>query len=221
MTDIAIVVPTMRPHHAARFMASLRSVEHGNRFVVYAVCHENGCADAWSVAGAAVVASEHVDMPHKVNTGYRATQGEPWVLFTGEDVTFHDGWDTAALATAEATSASVVGTNDLGNPRTMAGEHATHMLFRRTYIDTHGGSFDNPGAIMHEGYRHWFADDEIVLAAKQRNAWAPCLDSVVEHLHPGFGKGQHDDVYSQGSRSEQADRAQFDWRVEQFVEYSL
>lgn len=202
-------------------MASLRDAHTLNRCTVYAVCHDNACADAWSAAGAAIVASEHVDMPHKVNDGYRATQGEPWVFFTGEDVAFHPGWDTAALAIAEATGASVVGTNDLGNPRTMAGEHATHMLFHRTYLDTYGGSFDNPGALMHEGYRHWFADDEIVLAAKQRGAWTPCLESVVEHLHPGFGKAEHDDVYAKGSFSEQADRAHFDWRVEQFVGFRL
>lgn len=216
MTGIAVIVPTMRPHHAPRFMTSLRATEHENRFTVYALCHSEECWDAWKTVGAVVVDSLHVDMPRKVNIGYRSTQGEPWVFFTGEDVHFHQGWDVAALTKAEETGARVVGTNDLGNPKVLAGEHATHMLFTRDYLDTHGGSFEPPGQVMHEGYRHWFADDEIVLAAKQRGVWVPCLESVVEHLHPGFGKAQPDDVYTLGAASEAADRAEFERRIQQF-----
>lgn len=214
MTSVAVVVPTMRAQHAERFMRSISANSH-HTVNVYAVCHADDCADAWLRAGATVVSTNHVGMPGKVNVGYQQTH-EPWVFFTGEDVTFHDGWDAVALRVAESTGASVIGTNDLGNARVLAGQHATHMLFRRTYVEEHGGSFAPAGILMHEGYHHWYADDEIVAAAQQRGAWTPCLESVVEHLHPAFGKADGDAVYARGNEHQHEDLREFKRRVAQY-----
>ena len=155
--------------------------------------------------------TDHVGMPGKVNAGARATHQE-WILFVGEDVVFHPGWYDAAMAAAGARF-DLVGTNDLGNPRVLAGEHATHFLLRRSYVEQVGAGWDGPQVVMHEGYRHWFADDEIVAAGKQRGAWTPALDCVIEHLHPAFGKGRDDVVYRLGSEAEAVDTALFRTRA--------
>jgi hypothetical protein len=110
--------------------------------------------------------------------------------------------------------ASVVGTNDLANARVLAGEHATHLLIRRSYVDDVGSSWDGPKILAHEGYRHNFVDDELVTAAKQRGVWQMALGSVVEHHHPVFGKADDDDVYQLGQSFWETDWELYKQRLE-------
>src|ERR1051326_8136929 len=132
-------------------------------------------AVAWIKAGAQVRVAQGNTFSEKVNHGYRVTK-EPWLLLAGDDVRFHPGW----LEAAQKVGTDVVGTNDLGNPRVLEGQHTCHPLIKRSYIDKVGASWDGPGIVAHEGYRHWFVDDEIVTAAKQRKVWGFAKDSVVE-----------------------------------------
>jgi hypothetical protein len=140
-----------------------------------------------------MVAREPVgDYARKINAGCRATTEE--LLFLGaDDLHFHPGWLEAAAAKL-APGIGVVGTNDLGSPRVVAGEHATHSLVTRAYADQHG-AIDRPGEILHEGYPHEYVDDELVGTAKHRCAWAMALDSHVEHLHPDHDKAPWDELY--------------------------
>ena len=63
-------------------------------------------------------------------------------MFAGaDDLNFHPGWDTAALAVMDGW-VQVVGTNDLLNPYVTAGLHATHYLVDRRYLDDVGGVVD-------------------------------------------------------------------------------
>ena len=80
-----------------------------------------------------------------------------------------------------------------------------------------GASWDGPGVVAHEGYRHWFVDDEIVTAAKQRGGWQASLGSVVEHLHPLFGKGEQDEVYELGQAHAEQDREVFTARCQTYM----
>ena len=107
----------------------------------------------------------------------------------------------------------MVGTNDLHNPRSLAGDHSPHPLIRRAYIDEHGASWDGPGIVAHEGYRHWFVDDEIVTAAKQRGAWAMAHHAKIEHLHPLWGLADDDETYRLGREHVAADRELFETRA--------
>lgn len=215
---VDILVPVMRRGMARPFMESVEA--SGAPWIgrlVSACAHRDDEAvqREWLDAGAGVVLCDGTTMPQKVNKGFRATH-QAWVLFVGEDVRFHVGWHAAAMAAAQGDRYSVIGTNDLGHPKVLSGEHATHFLLRRSYGDEYGGGWGEPGVVMHEGYRHWFADDEIVRAAKTRNAWAPALDCVIEHLHPAWGKAAHDDVYALGAQAEAHDRALFEQRLAQF-----
>jgi hypothetical protein len=67
--------------------------------------------------------------------------------------------------------------------------------------------------VCHEGYRHWFTDDEVVTAAKQRGTWAMAIHSKVEHLHPLFGGAPDDDTYRLGQSFMTEDRALFEARL--------
>ena len=131
-----------------------------------------------------------------MNHAYEGTT-EPWLLLVGDDVKFHPGWlDQAQHAARDG--ADVVGTNDLHNPVVTSGERATHLLVRRAYVDERGASWDGPKTVCHEGYRHWFVDNEIVEAAKQRGAWVFARHAKIEHLHPLWGLAPDDDTYALG-----------------------
>jgi hypothetical protein len=208
---VAVIVPAMRYTNADWFMTTLTAST--GLATVYAVAglEELEAAEAWKQAGAQVLTGDVATFAERMNLGYRETT-EPWLFLTGDDVRFESGWLNHAQYAARG-RVHVVGTNDLGNPRVTSGEHATHMLVRRSYVDEVGASWDGPGNVAHEGYWHWFVDDEIVTAAKQRGVWAYAPNSVVEHLHPLFGKGANDDVYRLGQVHVQEDEATFAERV--------
>lgn len=206
--ETAVIVPTInRPTAAEPFMRSLRATTSlGHAYAVLA--YGDPSEEAWRAAGATVLTSAAEGWSPKVNMGYRLTS-EPWLFFTGDDVRFRPGWLDQAQLVARTHHASVVGTNDLGNPRVMAGEHAVHYLVARDYIDDAGASWDGPGVVCHEGYKVWYSDDEVVTAAKQRGIWAMALSSRVEHLHPLWGKGGKDSNPAPPEDLIMADRALF------------
>lgn len=213
--DCAVIVPVLnRPQNAKPFMDSLRAST--GMATVYAIADfaDEKTIEAWEAAGASIKLwgeSEAGTFAEKVNLGYEETT-EPWLFIVGDDVRFRPGWLDHAQAAA-GDKYHVIGTNDLGNPRVTSGEHATHLLIRRSYVDEVGASWDGPAVVCHEGYRHWFVDDEIVTAAKQRGVWAPALASIVEHLHPIHGKAESDATYRLGQSFAEQDKATFAQRL--------
>lgn len=228
--EVAVIVPVMeRPQNAQPFMTSLRAST--GLATAYAVCDadDEETIEAWRAAGAQTILRE-VTWPadnegaegnvraksgtfaEKVNFAYGKTS-EPWLFTCGDDVSFFPGWLDHAQHVAKSLEASVVGTNDQANARVMSGEHATHLLIRRSYVDEVGASWDEPGVVCHEGYRHNFVDDEIVTAAKTRGVWQMALGSVVPHRHPVFGTAEEDDVYRLGASSYEQDGKLFRARM--------
>lgn len=128
-----------------------------------------------------------------INEGWQGTE-EPFLFVGADDVLFHEGWLEAALGCMEG-DVRVVGTNDLGNHYVLSGLHATHYLVDRRYIEDVGGVIDGgPGSFLYT-YDHNYTDAEFVETAQSRGVFAPCLESVVEHLHPAFGKRPEDEVH--------------------------
>jgi hypothetical protein len=213
MASVAVIVPVLRrPHHAAPFMRSLLLTTDDANVYAVADIDDTDTRTAWVDAGATVLDSTGSSFAHKVNDGYRATS-EPWLFFVGDDVAFHVGWKANALHHATETGAQVIGTNDLATGRVVTGQHATHFFIRRAYVDAVGASWDGPGVVAHEGYHHWFVDDEIVNVAKQRGVWTSALCSIVEHLHPIAGKAPDDDVYRLGQSFAKQDEATWTERL--------
>lgn len=139
------------------------------------------------------------DYARKINRGYLVSS-EPFLFLGADDLAFRPGWLAAGLAPFADPAIGVVGTQDLApTERARSGEHATHVLVRRRYVDELG-TIDEPGKILHESYPHEYVDDELVGTAKARGAWHFAGDSVVEHLHPSWGKAPTDALYRDQAR---------------------
>lgn len=207
MTDVAVLVPMLgRAHRVAPLLQSLTATAPDARPVFLVSPNDTDVHRAIDAnrAERIIVPGPHPgDYARKINTGYRHTT-EPLLFLAADDLQFHPGWCEAAAAEL-APGIGVVGTNDLGSPRVIAGDHATHSLVTRAYVDEFG-TIDQRGVVLHEGYQHEFVDDEFVETAKHRGAWAFAAGSHVEHLHPSWGKAPMDSMYAQQRRRMAAGR---------------
>ena len=206
-----IVVPVLaRPHRVLPLMDAVsEATEWPHRLLFVVSESDNGQRAALEAAHAdhLVVADQQTSYPAKCNAAWRAST-EPWLFLAADDITPHRGWLAEAHRVQAETGALVVGTNDLSNRRTIEGTHSTHTLVARSYCDEPGATGDAPG-VLHEGYHHWYCDDELVEVAKARGVWAHAGDSIVEHHHPYHGKGEMDATYRKGESRKRHDRATF------------
>jgi hypothetical protein len=214
---VDVIVPVLhRPQNIRPLMESLRAST--GLATAYFVCEEDDAeeiAEVKACGGQVLTDHRAHTFAEKVNLAYGQTSA-PWLLLAGDDVRFRPGWLDHAQDVARRYKADVVGTNDLANPRVIRGEHATHPMIRRSYIDEQGASWDGPGIVCHH-YDHWCVDDEIVAVAKQRGVFQPALGSQVEHLHPLVGKAEEDEVYRLGSLHATEDQKLFKKRVTRYT----
>lgn len=210
---VAVIVPAMRPENMQRLTESFHNTNDGSARLVVVTedrLFEQIIADVLTPNGSTYA--------EKVNAGF-AESSEPWVLLVGDDVTFHPGW----IQEARKLSADfdVIGTNDSAgapkNPDVAAGRHADHFFVRRAYVESEGSCLEGPGVLAPEIYRHWFVDMEIIGLAKARGVFTPCLQSVVEHLHPGYDGREDlresDPVYMRAVEHADADAKTFRSRL--------
>jgi len=198
---LVIIIPVLgRPHRVEPLLTNVADVTPQPYRVLFIADHEDRVEiEALEAAGGEYVVLRHsqrCNYAAKINHGFRITD-EPLVFQGADDLHFFPEWFEHAYQRLDARGIHVVGTNDLYNPRVLRGEHSTHSLFERCYIDDHG-TIDTPGEVMHEGYPHEYADDEFVLTAASRHAFMVAQDSIVEHLHPYAGKAPDDWVYEKG-----------------------
>lgn len=203
-TSIVVLVPVLsRPHRIRPLIDNVREMTRTPHRVLFIASpgYPDEIAELEAAGADFIVHPKPVgpgNYAAKINHGYQVTS-EPFIFTGADDLHFHRGWDVAALDKMADASIGVVGTNDLGNPQVLKGEHSTHSLVRRTYADEYG-VIDQPRAIYCERYPHEFVDNELVETAKFRNAWAMAMDSVVEHLHPHWGKSGSDATYDKAPR---------------------
>ena len=215
--EVDVIIPVLhRPQNVKPLMDSLRAST--GLATAWFVCEPDDDEEIAEVIknGGMVLSKEGVHtFAEKVNFAYMETSA-PWLLLCGDDVRFRPGWLDHAQDVARRYGGDVIGTNDLVNPRVTRGEHATHPLIRRTYVADVGASWDGPGIVCHEGYKHWFVDDEIVMAAKQRGVFQAALGSHVEHLHPIAGVVPDDEVYQAGQKHTKADQRHYEARLKRY-----
>lgn len=214
---VAVIAPVMRrPQNVERFVVSLRA--SSGLAVPYFVCDEDDHDEIAAVrnAGAEVIVNKGSrGFAVKANLGYRETS-EAWMLFVGDDVMFRPGWYDRALRAA-GDRFGLVSTNDRGNVAVMTGVHATHPLMRRSWVDESGASWDGPGTVAHEGYRHWYVDNEWTAKSQQEGQFVYAPDAVVEHFHPLFNKATTDETYRLGQSYADRDRKLWEKRAEAHV----
>ena len=216
LPPVVVVVPVLnRPHRAQPLVDSLRSTT--DTPLVF-VCSKGDRRQirACRATGERVIVTTWVadrgDFAKKTNLAFRETS-EPWVFCGADDLRFTPGWLEAAVRAGDLSGAGVVGTQDNGNPLVKRGKHATHVLVRRSYIQEWGGTFDDTGEIFCEEDDHQFVDTELVQTAMLRRQWAFANDSVVEHLHPSWGKGATDTTYEKALRRTNEDSILFQRRM--------
>lgn len=216
MTAIAVLVPVLaRPQNAQPLVESLTG--SGADAELWFVCSraDGEQREACRATGAPYIEASWDPCPgdyaRKIQLGYQVTR-TPFVLLGADDLRFHPGWDTAALAVADEFDVGVVGTNDLGNQTTIAGTHSTHPLVARSYIETRGGYVGGQGRVYFDGYDHQYVDTELCETAKARGCYAHAVASIVEHLHVYWGKAVMDATYRKALAAGAADRALFEFR---------
>lgn len=218
---IAILVPVLG--RAAQIEPLLASIA-GTTVVEYHVvliCSPgdealSACLDSDADTIVANWAPDRADYAKKLGLGYRHTN-EQWIFQGATDLRFHNGWDEQALLCARRHKAGVVGTNDMGNPLVKRGQHSTHSLIARSYIEEYGGTADNSGVIFSEAYDHQWTDNEFVETAKRRRQFVFCRNSIVEHMHPHWGKAEHDATYDKALRDTKSDIRIFQHRRKKFA----
>lgn len=216
---LAVLVPMLgRGELAAALTNSIHEATPVPHEIMFVASHDDeptieACADLVHTDGTVTVAiapwpgGERGDYARKINRACTLTDTE-WVFTGAIDLRFHDGWWDAAMRHVRP-GVLVVGTNDYGNRRTMVGKHSTHTLVHRSYIDRGGVADGPPGMLLHEGYWHEYVDDEMVRTAQHRGVWAHSRRSVVEHLHPSWGKAPTDALYDQQAERMADGRALF------------
>lgn len=205
MSVIDILVPVLsRPQNVKTFMESVKITSHDYR--VFFVCSPSDKEEikACKASGAEVLVVDwepgRADFAKKINWAFPKTSA-PWVFQAADDLHFHESWDIHAVHLGNQHEKGVVGTQDMGNELVKRGGHSTHTLIRREYIDTYGGTFDNSGLVFCELYDHQYCDNEFVQTAIRRGQWVFSKRSVVEHLHPAWGKSALDSTYDKATRA--------------------
>lgn len=204
MESVDVLVPLMREvENRSRFDRSLIETSEGVNLTVHVAEYDTPSRTY----------AENVNYCLKYATA-------DWVLIVGDDVEFTPGWFEAAQKLSDRYD--VIGTNDsepgrVRNPAVANGSHADHFFVRRSYIEELGASLEGPGVLMPECYGHWYTDKEVVELAKARGVFAPCLDSIIIHHHPGYdgdeAAREADPVYMKAVDTAEADRKTWMSRV--------
>lgn len=206
--SVAIIVPVLaRPQNVRPLLAAFTAATPQPHRVLF-ICdpHDQLEQEEILAAGGELIAPGG-SYAAKINAGYHATT-EPLLFLAADDIRPRPDWLARAVSYMTP-GVAVVGTNDLCNPRVMCGQHSTHTLIRRSYIQERSGVTDEPDTVLHEGYAHEYCDDELVQTAMARGVYAHAFDSLVEHLHPLIGLAADDETYRLGRAGTRASRRLF------------
>jgi GT2 family glycosyltransferase len=215
--EIAILVPTYgrsdRLQKVYENIVANTSVPHNVYFILEAKDKDSANALPQEFKGRIIRNYRKPCYAGAINTAYLETD-EPFLFAGSDDLNFHKGWDTEIFKVMESDpKIQVVGTNDLLNRDVLAGKTATHYLFSRSYIAKNSGTFDKSAPVLFE-YEHNYTDREFIDTAIKRGVFAPCLTSIVEHMHYGNKKNTWDETYERNQSTLSIDKATYEVRMQ-------
>lgn len=185
MSELAVLIPTLG--RAERLLGLLENIHAVTQtpHEVYFIAEKGDPETVKTLldSSAVLIHGSYGSCAKAMNEGYRIST-EPYVFTGNDDLRFHEGWDTAALEALED-GKHVCGTNDGNNRMTC------FALVRRSFIESQSGVFDKPDTLWHE-YQSQYCDTELADYAQHRGVWTEAPESLTEHLHWEFGKGDRD-----------------------------
>jgi len=197
---IAIIIPTRgRPERVAKLLDNIEKTTTEPYAVYFGV-------DPDDIATKAACKALNANMvinatPSKygptINNCYHKT-AEPFLMLAADDVEFTKGWDTDMLKVMENPKIGIVGHID-NWPISKTGKHGSHLLVRRSYIQTHSGVEDEPDVIYSSAYNHYNTDIETEQTAMKRGAFA-MSDALIHHHHWCNGEAVKDETYTVAQR---------------------
>lgn len=196
---IDILIPTLG--RAKVLQALHENIEEATTLLPHTVVYvlDTDDTDSWEAVAdlEAVTIAQNGTYAQKINAAYKQTESV-LVSPTADDVLFYPNWLEAAATEFDNPAVNVVGTDDL-SPVTKDRTHATMPILRRSYVESQGAAFNERGTIFHEGYHHNFCETETCQLAQHRKCWAFATDSVIEHIHPAWGKRPTDATDAKGN----------------------
>lgn len=217
---IIVAIPVLgRPQNAQPVIASLELSDPDGLCRPLFICSpgDERQIRACHATGAQVLMLEQPpgpgDFARKIQAAFDVSR-EPFLFQAADDVEFTPGWAEAALYAIDRNGGyGVCGTDDRSNPVVMRGQHSTHSLIRRAYVDECGASWDGPGTVFSTAYSHQSCDNELVELAKIRGCFTFSAASVVKHHHPIYDRAvTRDATYERGLADGRDDRVIFNAR---------
>jgi glycosyltransferase involved in cell wall biosynthesis len=211
---VAILTPTYgRPHKIQSYIDNIRSVTNmdlaeivfiveDDDLEVKKLCQESGektfiNTRARSFGGA-------------MNTAVRLLDNQ-YFFGSSDDFFFHPNWLEPLLELTE--KYGFIKCNDLGRTDNLA----TCYLINRSYLTRCVP--DSPEDIVCEKYLHNFTDTELTAVAIANGEYYYCQESIVEHMHPVWGKAEYDATYGLQNGTWQYDENIFYERSSFWMDY--
>lgn len=187
---VQIVIPTYRRPNALRStFEQLKDLKNTELLFVAHQADLRSQSILDSLGAPYVIDTQPPSGVNATNRGYWAVSSE-WFVIGQDDFKWHEGWLDAALEYTD--KAKVIGLNDGFAGRD---EHSVSWLINKSYVEQNSLSPGFPNVIFFPHYKKNFSDDELNNVAKFRGVWAYAPNSLTEHLHPSFGKGESDATY--------------------------
>jgi glycosyltransferase involved in cell wall biosynthesis len=208
---VAILTPTYgRPHRIQPYIDNIRSVTNMDLADIVFIVEEDDkeVREICENSGETTIINKRArSFGGAMNTAVRELDYK-YFYGSSDDFFFHENWLPPLLELSE--NFGMVGSNDMGNPEVAAGLLSTCYLINKKYLSRCVP--DSPEDIVCELYLHNYTDTELTSVARFNKEYAYCPESLVEHMHPAWGKAPIDETYNLQNGTWDHDTALFNSR---------
>ena len=191
---VAVLIPTLgRPHKLKENVDNLFDVTGRDEIDIVFIVEPEDTASidaAGELDALLIVNKRSKNYAGAINTAVNELDHR-YFYAAADDFNFHPNWLPPLLEKSK--QYGVVGSDDLGNPNVKAGNFAVSYLVSRWYLPY--ACIGYPDCLVYEGYKHNYTDTDVCQTAIHRGQYSFCAESVVEHMHPAWGKSEFDKTY--------------------------